>query len=395
MFELSPDSPRFDVTPLFPQAATVLVDWSSVEWMRLACLIWLAGTVTTLVVSFARVRRFSACWANRRRPTRTHRPGSTYLPRSLGLDRSPLVLWTEARLPPLVWSLGFRARMIIPRALWKGLGEQERSTLIIHELAHLRRGDHLVRIFELFVTALFWWHPVLWWARQALRDVEEQCCDAWVVWSCPGAAKSYAETLLETLDFLNQSDLSEPLLASGFGRVHHLRKRLTMIMSGNTPRLLGLWGALGSLCLGGVLLPVNASWAQKPEERQEVKIIVNTDDIGPENITIVEADATTVVGAAAAAIEGGKPEAFTFEFKTDDSPAVVAGSVDDAIKKVKAQLNALDKDTKPSDKIMAKKRAQAGHRRAPGNRQAGQGRQVHGRKAQGRESVEESRRPAN
>ena len=194
---------------------------------------------------------------------------------------------------------------------------------------------------------------MLWWARQALRDVEEQCCDAWVVWACPDAAKSYAETLLETLDFLNQSDLSEPLLASGFGKVHHLRKRLTMIMSGTTPRLLGLWGTLGSLGLAVVLLPVNATGPKSPRRSKKFMIIVKTDDIGPENITIVEADATTVVGAAAAAIEGGKPEAFTFEFKTDDSPAVVAGSVDDAIKKVKEQLDALDKDTKPSDKIMA------------------------------------------
>ena len=136
-----------------------------------------------------------------------------------------------------------------------------------------------------------------------------------------------------------------------------------MIMSGNTPRLLGLWGALGSLCLGGVLLPVNASWAQKPDERQEVKIIVTTDEIGPENITIVDDDATTVVGAGPATIiEDGKPETFTFEFKTDDSPAVVASSVDDALK-VKAQLDAIGKDTKPSDKVVAKKRARAGDQR--------------------------------
>ena len=111
-----------------------------------------------------------------------------------------------------------------------------------------------------------------------LRDVEEQCCDAWVVWAYPDAAKAYAKTLLETLDFLNYSEPSEPLLASGFGKVHHLRKRLTMIMNGTTPRLLGVWGTLGSLGLAAVLLPVNATWAQKPEEKKEVTIIVKTDD---------------------------------------------------------------------------------------------------------------------
>ena len=137
----------------------------------------------------------------------------------------------------MLWASGGWPRLIIPTELWKGLDERQRGTLLVHELAHLRRGDHRVRIFELVVTALYWWNPVLWWARQALRDVEEQCCDAWVVWAFPEAAKSYAETLLETLDFLNQSELSEPLLASGFGKVQHLRRRLTMIMSGTTPRL--------------------------------------------------------------------------------------------------------------------------------------------------------------
>src|SRR5262249_23512880 len=142
----------------------------------------------------------------------------------LGLWRTPYVCWTTGKLSPLVWSIGLRPWLIIPKDLWKGLDHHQRATLIIHELAHLRRGDHHVRIFELVVTALFWWHPVVWWVRQSLRDVEEQCCDAWVVWAFPDAAKSYAETLLETLDFLNRSELSEPLLTSGFGKVHHLRK---------------------------------------------------------------------------------------------------------------------------------------------------------------------------
>src|SRR5262249_12813942 len=143
------------------------------------------------------------------------------------------------------------------------------------------------------VTALYWWNPVLWWARQALRNVEEQCCDAWVVWAFPESAKSYAETLLETLDFLNQAELSEPLLASGFGRVQHLRRRLTMIMSGTTPRLVSAWGALGALSLGVLLLPVNASWAQKPEEQQEVRLILTTGDDAKQVVVPASEAATT------------------------------------------------------------------------------------------------------
>ncbi len=344
--------------PIPPARAAVVIS-PSIDWLRLACLIWLGGTVTTLVVSIARIRRFQRLLVESRPVEEDTQAWVDDLAASLGLNRSPSVWWTEAKLPPLVWSLGPRARMIIPRALWNDLGEQERSTLIIHELAHLRRGDHLVRIFELLVTALYWWHPVLWWARLALRDVEEQCCDAWVVWSCPGAAKSYAETLLETLDFLNQSDLAEPLLASGFGRPHHLRKRLIMIMSGNTPRLLGLWGTLGSLGLGALLLPVNVSWAQKAEDQAEVKVVVKTDDDARETITVLtDASITaTAVADAAKMIEDSKLGSILIEVKTDDpSTVIVGGPIDDAIKKIKDQIAEIDKEAKPSDAVVARKK---------------------------------------
>ena len=165
----------------------------------------------------------------------------------LGLARTPRVWWIEAPLTPMLWAVGCRARLIIPTELWKSLNDGQRSLLLVHELAHLQRGDHLLRLFELAVTALYWWLPVVWWARYALRDAEEQCCDAWVVWAFPKEARTYAETLLETVDFLNPSRATEPLLASGFGKVHHLRRRLTMIMLGTTPRHLGWGSALGAL----------------------------------------------------------------------------------------------------------------------------------------------------
>ncbi len=266
---------------LYEQFALSVVlagEWLASHWMPIAAMIWLVGSVATAVVCARRIYRFQLLLREARPASDEIQDHVDELAVCLGIKRSPQVFWIGGRLSPMLWAVGGRSRLIIPTDLWKGLKEQERATLIVHELAHLRRGDHYVRVFELLVTVLCWWNPVLWWARQALRDVEEQCCDAWVVWAFPEAARSYAETLLETLDFLNQSELSEPLLASGFGKVHHLRRRLTMIMSGTTPRLVSVWGGLGSLCLAVLLLPVNATWAQKPEEQKEVRVIVKTDD---------------------------------------------------------------------------------------------------------------------
>ena len=333
------------------------------------------------------------------------RAGSTTCRPGLVWSVPPQVWWIAGKLSPMLWAVGACPRLIIPTELWKGLDERQRGTLLVHELAHLRRGDHRVRIFELVVTALYWWNPVLWWARQALRDVEEQCCDAWVVWAFPEAAKSYAETLLETLDFLNHSGPSEPLLASGFGKVQHLRRRLTMIMSGTTPRLVGLRGTLAALSLGALLLPLNASWAQKPDDLKEIRFTVKTDDDGkavtpegagketysffiadepgeqrPSSIVVSTVPVRTPGDAVIVADDpikfesgfvfvndkvesDGKPDVKT-EVKvvltTDDSTvSIAADSLDEALKKITEQIKALKAKAPQNDKEKAQQKALA------------------------------------
>jgi hypothetical protein len=103
----------------------------------------------------------------------------------------------------------------------------------------------------MLVTALYWWHPVVWWARREVHLAEEECCDAWVVAVLPGAGHAYASTLLLTLDFLAAVPPALPAVASGMGRVYRLRRRFTMIMTG-TPLPGANW--LGRLALGCVAL---------------------------------------------------------------------------------------------------------------------------------------------
>ena len=51
-------------------------------------------------------------------------------------------------------------------AITEGEKSSVREYVLVHELAHFARRDHLVRVLELFVTVLYWWHPVVWLARR-------------------------------------------------------------------------------------------------------------------------------------------------------------------------------------------------------------------------------------
>ena len=174
----------------------------------------------------------------------------------------------------MLWAVGGPPRILFPSDLLGQTTMDQQNALLVHELAHLRRRDHWVRWLEFAAAGLYWWNPVLWFARRELREAEEQCCDAWVTSTLPGAGKTYAVALLETLDFLSDAPPAAPLLASGVGRVADLKRRLTMIMSGTTPRALSWRGLLAVLGLGALLLPLLPAWAQaqppaKPDVREK------------------------------------------------------------------------------------------------------------------------------
>src|SRR5262249_12070239 len=141
----------------------------------LLATIWVGGTLACLVVSFRRIRRFQGLLRAARPASAEEQEFVDAMASILDLHRPPRIGWIRGRLSPMIWALGWRPRLIIPCDLWKSLDQQQQATLIVHELAHLRRGDHLLRYFELLVTALYWWHPLVWWVRQGLRDAEEQC----------------------------------------------------------------------------------------------------------------------------------------------------------------------------------------------------------------------------
>src|SRR4029077_17555316 len=129
---------------------------------------------------------------------------------AMGLVQRPPVMIVRDVISPMRWGVGRNTRLLFPVNLLTRLESGSRATLIAHELAHYRRGDHWVRAFELVVSGVFWWHPVVWWARRQIEIAEEECCDAWVIEQFPDTPRWYAEALLEPIDFLSEAALVLP-----------------------------------------------------------------------------------------------------------------------------------------------------------------------------------------
>src|SRR5262249_44818338 len=156
---------------------------------------WLAGSLLWWGLAARRLRRFRRLLRPAVRAAAPVQERAGQLAARLGIPRCPPVLLVPAPVAPMLWAVFGSPRVLLPAALWERLADTQRDTLLVHELAHLRRGDHWVRRLELLALGLYWWHPVTWWCRRALGEAEEQCCDAWVVWALPDEAETYAAAL--------------------------------------------------------------------------------------------------------------------------------------------------------------------------------------------------------
>ena len=203
------------------------------SWESLLLGIWLTGTLVWVGCVVLRTRKFA-------RILQFASPAPVGIveevataANKLALKRTPRVRVIPGGIAPMVWSL-CRPTLYLPAGLLARLSLEQRQALVVHELAHIRRWDHLVRLIEFVALGVYWWCPLAWLARRELRRREEEACDADVLATLPASSYSYASAIVETIDFLAGA-APTPTLASGIGDAVSLRRRLVLILNSATP----------------------------------------------------------------------------------------------------------------------------------------------------------------
>lgn len=231
--------------------------------------IWAGGAAFLVLLTIARAARFRRLLASAApAPTATVRCVSEAAS-ALGLRRAPIALMVADRISPMVWC-GRRPRLLLPGQLWRQLDEVGRRAVIYHELAHLRRRDHLVCYLAIIVGWLYWWHPVVWWARRQLREEADLCCDVWVTSLMPGARRAYATALLEARKYTSGFHPADPVAGLGVSttRAKRFARRLTMVMSHQLTPKLTFAGVLMACTLAAGSWLVTPTLACPPKEKQ-------------------------------------------------------------------------------------------------------------------------------
>jgi beta-lactamase regulating signal transducer with metallopeptidase domain len=166
----------------------------------------------------------------------------------LGLNRTVRYIHTRLVGAPAVMGW-FRPVVLIPVTALTGLSPQQLEAVIAHELAHIKRLDCFVNLFQIAAETVLFYHPAIWWVSNCVRTERENCCDDVAVSVC-GNAGDYARalTVMETW----RATPALVLAANGAS----LRSRVGRLLgveaiTRSIPR--GGLAAVGVLCAAGAL----------------------------------------------------------------------------------------------------------------------------------------------
>ena len=210
------------------------------SWPVAVRSVWAVGTIAllfSLCVSlwqFRRLRRHALPWT-------AGAPLVSGLASAAGVTRRVDVLLHEDLPAPA--TCGWRnATVLMPSDAPDWPGTEIRHA-IVHELEHIRRGDWSVHLMARAACAVFWFHPLAWFAVGGLSLEAERACDDAVLQGAEHA--DYAEQLVQLARRMSNAP-AQPLLA--MAKRSDLATRVSAILDLTQSR-----GRLGAAQVGTAL----------------------------------------------------------------------------------------------------------------------------------------------
>lgn len=192
--------------------------------------------------------------------------------RLIGLAFTPAIAYCRQVAVPTVVGV-LRPMVLLPFSLASGLSPEQVEVLLAHELAHIRRYDHLVNLLQRVLEAALFFHPAVWFVSRRIRIERENCCDDLVL-AAGGQAVTYAASLVEVAELCGTSCRRARLAAAAaLGVADHpsqLRQRILRLLEGPTShrrRLTRGWAVvLGAIAALAIIVAVQPAASETNDE---------------------------------------------------------------------------------------------------------------------------------
>lgn len=271
--------PTADTSAKFTVAASPAT--ASLSWQDFAFLGWLAVVIAMVLLLIQRTFFVRGLLAQSKNPNDSMVDIFERCRKQMGVHRSIFLKLSPVAASPSVCGL-FRPTILIPQNLPCKLKAEDLSSILLHELAHIKRGDLWVSLIQTILQIAYFYNPLLWVANAIIRKVREQAVDEMVLVALGEQAEDYPETLLN----ISRLTFSRPALSLRLIGVIESKKalsgRIKHILSRPFPKTakLGFVGLMVIIISAAVLLPMARAEKQLIDN---TSIILDFDKDGLEN----------------------------------------------------------------------------------------------------------------
>ncbi|HOI33431.1 MAG TPA: M56 family metallopeptidase, partial [Bacteroidales bacterium] len=179
-----------------------------------------------------------------------------------------LVPFTKGFLKPLI---------ILPLALLSQLPADQLELVIAHELAHIKRHDYLINLFQILVESLLFFNPVVWWLSAVIRKEREHATDDLVLQYENGQVK-LAKALANLMTFNTHQELTNNVVY--FNKYSNM-KRIERLLKNQNRKINFREKVMVTLTLFGLFLIVGTGGSIADPAQSLMKL--PNDVISPEN----------------------------------------------------------------------------------------------------------------
>lgn len=192
---MSESSPETSVSPV----GTLLANAPGLSWQAYCLAIWLLGVAGLCAGLLIRLKGLHAVYSHRateQAPVWLNEL-TKKTAQALHCRQVPRVVLSTSVCCPAVFGL-FRPVILVPADRLDAMTQQEARHILLHELAHIKRGDLWSHGVYMVLTILYWHNPLIWLIRRHIQNLRELCCDATVARHLREDTDAYRGTLLET-----------------------------------------------------------------------------------------------------------------------------------------------------------------------------------------------------
>lgn len=267
--ELVPDN----TSVIFSDAATPIK--IPLSWKGFAFLGWLCIVNAMVLLLMKRMFFVRNLLAQSKKPNDSMLDIFKRCSKQMEVHRSTCLKISPDVASPSVCGL-LQPTILIPYELQRILKTEDLKPILLHELAHIKRGDLWISLIQTILQIAYFYNPLLWVANSVIRRIREQAVDEMVLVAMGEQAGEYPETLLN----ISRLTFSQPVVSLRLIGVVESKKalsqRIKRILHRPFPKSgkLGFFGLLVIIVTGTILLPMAKSNVIR--ESRKVKALVKT-----------------------------------------------------------------------------------------------------------------------